>query len=300
MKSSVSWSQSVVFCATICHSSICKKRAKAANLVTQLCLGHPAVWRPSGVHLSTRWIQLSCGTEAKCIANFQWWVRERWLHSFMPCSNVIDCTLPFQSWRISCHGRDQSRFEGGPTTARRNLRQAASNWCRSFWWTVRCPEPKSATGLTTASKYLSRAFTCTFRSQRIVLLAKNALEAACKWWLRSTVVLPAFPTPRMHPSHLCPPDSFFTCNLIPVRVHKCDGGWASLVNTTVFSLLYINVHQVILTRGGGSSLHDKIDEILQLRVREQIIQSSVLPWSNVKNIMPVSNQHLAAVGRLEE
>ena len=53
--------------------------------------------------------------------------------------------------------------------------------------------------------------------------------------VRSNVVLPAFPTPRMHPSHLCPPDPFFTCNLIPVCVHKCDGGWASLVNTTVFS-----------------------------------------------------------------
>ena len=35
--------------------------------------------------------------------------------------------------------------------------------------------------------------------------------------------------------HLCPPDPFFTCNLIPVCVHKCDGGWASLLDTTVFS-----------------------------------------------------------------
>ena len=30
----------------------------------------------------------------------------------MPGSNVSDCTLPFQSSKISCHGRDQSKFEG--------------------------------------------------------------------------------------------------------------------------------------------------------------------------------------------
>ena len=53
--------------------------------------------------------------------------------------------FPFHSGRISCHGRDQSMFEGGLTTARRNLRQATSSWWRSFWWTVRCPQPKRST-----------------------------------------------------------------------------------------------------------------------------------------------------------
>ena len=92
-----------------------------------------------------------------------------------------------------------------------------------------------ATRLATASKCLSRVFTGTFWSQRILLLAKKALEAASKRWVRSNAVLPAFPTPRMHPNRLCPPDPFLTYNLISMCVHKCDGGWAWLVNTTVFS-----------------------------------------------------------------
>ena len=51
--------------------------------------------------------------------------------------------------------------------------------------------------------------------------------------MRSTIVPPAFPT--MHPSHMCPPDLFFTCSLLPVCVHKCDAGLAWSVNTTVLS-----------------------------------------------------------------
>ena len=34
---------------------------------------------------------------------------------------------------IWCHGCDPSRFEGGRTTRRGNLRQATSNWCRPCW-----------------------------------------------------------------------------------------------------------------------------------------------------------------------
>ena len=44
MTSSVRCSQSAIFCANICHSSICKNRTKAESLVAQLCLGHPALW----------------------------------------------------------------------------------------------------------------------------------------------------------------------------------------------------------------------------------------------------------------
>ena len=45
--------------------------------------------------------------------------------------------------KISCHRRDQSRFEGGPTTARRNLRQATSNWCRPFGGQYGVHSPKA-------------------------------------------------------------------------------------------------------------------------------------------------------------
>ena len=64
-------------------------------------------------------------------------------------------------------------------------------------------------------------------------VAKKALETVCKWWVRSQVVLPAFPTPIMHSSHLCPPDPFFTYNLTI---------WYSSVSRTS-AILFLQIFQ---------------------------------------------------------
>ena len=60
-------------------------------------------------------------------------------------------TRPFQSCRISCHGRVQSIPTGGPTTLRSNFRNKTSKLRRSVLYIVRCPAAKTATGEITAS-----------------------------------------------------------------------------------------------------------------------------------------------------
>ena len=64
-------------------------------------------------------------------------------------------TRPFQSCRISCHGRVQSIPAGGPTTLRNKFRNKTSKLRRSVLYIVRCPAAKTATGEITASKYRS-------------------------------------------------------------------------------------------------------------------------------------------------
>ena len=51
-----------------------------------------------------------------------------------------------------------------------------------------------------------KIFQSAFHRHMIVSLTRTALEAASEWWVRSKIVPPAFPTPSMHPNHLCPPD----------------------------------------------------------------------------------------------
>ena len=129
--------QSQKSCANICQSSICKNRTKVKSLVAQFffwtsscmtSIQHPPQY-PLDPPIMWHWIEMYCPFPAR---------------NHGPV-DVIDCTVPFHTGRISCHRRDQSMFEGGLTTARRNLRPATSSWWRSFWWTVRCPQPKART-----------------------------------------------------------------------------------------------------------------------------------------------------------
>ena len=71
----------------------------------------------------------------------------------MPWRASNSLTRPFQSCKISCHGRVQAIPAGGPTTLRSNFRNKTSNLRRSVLYIVRCPAAKTATGETTASKY---------------------------------------------------------------------------------------------------------------------------------------------------
>ena len=95
-------------------------------------------------------------------------------------------------------------FEGGPTTARRNLRQATSSWWRSFWWTVRC----------------------------IHRFALNARKAAWRWRSMSASWQP--PAWSKHPSHLCVETRSKTSTVTPPCVCNCGGGWAWVVKIFVF------------------------------------------------------------------
>ena len=69
---------------------------------------------------------------------------------------------------------------GGPTIMRNILRKTTSGLYKSLVRIVGWPEAKRTTGVMTRSKKRSRTAKRTFLSQRICLLAKNALEAACK------------------------------------------------------------------------------------------------------------------------
>ena len=96
------------------------------------CVLETVVCRPAGVHHSNHGTHL-IGNAATYTATFQWCPKQRrpkWPQRCTSFSDRTDSTLPFQSRRVSCHGRDQSKFSMGPTTMRR-LRQAIY---RSRWW----------------------------------------------------------------------------------------------------------------------------------------------------------------------
>ena len=65
--------------------------------------------------------------------------------------------------------------------------------CKSRFWSVRCPAPKSVTGVTTASKNCNRSVTCTAWSHRIYLFAfirdimsagRKRRDITCKSWIQ--------------------------------------------------------------------------------------------------------------------
>ena len=61
----------------------------------------------------------------------------------------------------SCQGRIQSTKTGGRIIFRSSFQNAQSMVCKSRLWIVRSPAPKSATGVTTASKNRKRFVTRT-------------------------------------------------------------------------------------------------------------------------------------------
>ena len=113
------------------------------------------------------------------------------------------------------------------------FRNAQSMVCKSRLWIVRCPAPKSATGVTTASKNRQRSVTRTVWSHKPCLFAENARLGACKWNSASKNVLWKRPTPRIQTNHLwqyLPHSAGMTC---PWERKNCELDYASFVRVTV-------------------------------------------------------------------
>ena len=92
---------------------------------------------------------------------------------------------------------------GGPTMERSNRRNTISILHRSCLYTFLCAAPKQATGVTMASKYLTRSRIVTFLLTKKKLCAKDAFEAAWRWCVKSRAWLPVLAVQSMHPNHLC-------------------------------------------------------------------------------------------------
>ena len=153
------------------------QKSLAAKLFVQSCRGCPRVRAPVGFQSNTRLTHRFAGKFATCIANFQWCLRHCSDQAFNPCCCASATGLPFQWCRISCQGAFHSTILGGPTIIRSILRKTTSSSYKSPIRIVRWPEAKKTTGVMTRSMKRSRTAKRTFLSQRICLLAKNALEA---------------------------------------------------------------------------------------------------------------------------
>ena len=117
-------------------------------------------------------------------------------------------------------------------------RQATSNRCRPFWWRVRCPQPQSATGLTTASKKIQQVF------QRHIPVTQGCFVSTKNFGNNLQMVGDVQSRPSSFPDtddaskHLCAPDRFFICDFICICVRKCDGGWVCAKSKISFAARY--------------------------------------------------------------
>ena len=180
--------------------SVSKKGRKAEHLATQLCLWHPVI-QLDEVHRA----HVSCRT-------FHNWVRELSVHSFIPCSNVIDCALPFQSWKFHATGVTNQGSK------------AAQPSHREFGDKQNAIDVGPAGGHMGVQKQKAPQDSQQDRNNSAGFSQTHSGHRGSAYWRAEAWKQLAFATPRLHPSHLCPPDPFFTCNVIPVSVHKCDGG----------------------------------------------------------------------------
>ena len=109
---------------------------------------------------------------------------------------------------------------------------------KSFLYKARCPAAKHATVPTTLSKYFSLVAIDTWWSVKIQRLAKNALDACCKWCFTSTWCKLELCAVSIQPNHFWAE----LCSKIaipsPEGHCKCCGGCASFVRTTVLSFFF--------------------------------------------------------------
>ena len=104
---------------------------------------------------------------------------------------------------------------------------------KSFLYKARCPAAKHATVVTTLSKYFSLVAIDTWWSVRIQRLAKNALDACCRWCFTSTWCNLDLCAVSIQPNHFWPELCSKIAILSPEGNCKCCGGCASFVRTTV-------------------------------------------------------------------
>lgn len=112
---------------------------------------------------------------SKMHSQFPWWVIVK--NGGSKASNHVPMWVT-----PPCHSNHETFHATGATDRRSMVVQSqhggicdkqTSNWCRSFWWIVWCPEPKTATAVTIASKYLNRSFRGTFQSHSFAILGKD-------------------------------------------------------------------------------------------------------------------------------
>ena len=104
---------------------------------------------------------------------------------------------------------------------------------KSFLYKARCPAAKHATVPTTLSKYFSLVAIDIWWSVKIQRLAKNALDACCRWCFTSTWCNLELCAVSIQPNHFWPELCSKIAILSPEGSCKCCGGCASFVRTTV-------------------------------------------------------------------
>ena len=104
---------------------------------------------------------------------------------------------------------------------------------KSFLYKARCPAAKHATVPTTLSKYFSLIAIDTWWPVKIQRLAKNALDACCRWCFTSTWCNLELCAVSIQPNHFWPELCSKISIVFPEGNCKCCGGCASFVRTTV-------------------------------------------------------------------
>ena len=132
---------------------------------SQWCRGFPGRRRPSGHQHRTRRTHRLVGRLAMYNSRFQYCLKH--LRNQISKSRCLLIVLLFsyQIWKIMPRMGPINRTRR-TIIFRSSFRNAQPMVCKSGLWIVRCPAPKNATGVTTASKNCNRSVTRTVWSHQ--------------------------------------------------------------------------------------------------------------------------------------
>ena len=123
------------------------------------------------------------------------------------------------------------------------------------------------------SKNYKRFTKDTALLQRIFLFAKNVLDAACKWYSRSSLWLLLLFPDKMHPSHLWHPSRSTTATLSPPGVVIVVGGVCVVINF-VLSWFKIKPTSANATTSSSSKYAACCDDVAKTKMSSANLRSS--------------------------